>query len=172
VLTANGLMGAASSTLQLRSIKMETVDENLIWAVRVFVYQHFVSTTRPPTVDETAAHFHLSLDQAASLYQELDQRHALFLEPGTPTIRMANPFSALPTAFRVHAQGQVYWANCAWDSLGIPAALQSDATIETRCAESGQPITLDVHQAQVVSRGELIHFLVPFRHWYDDLVFT
>lgn len=151
---------------------METRKENLIWAVRAFVYQHFVSTTRPPTVDETAVHFHLGLDQAATLYQELHQRHALFLDPGTTTIRMANPFSALPTLFRVRAQGQVYWANCAWDSLGIPAALHDDARVETRCAESGQPVTLKVQNGQAVDHGELIHFLVPFRHWYDDLVFT
>jgi hypothetical protein len=151
---------------------METRDEDLIWAGRAFIYEQFAATTRPPTVEETAARFRLSSDQAAALYQELHQRHALFLEAGTSTIRMANPFSAIPTSFRVYTRGQVYWANCAWDSLGIPAALHSEARIESRCAESGQPVTLAVQQDQVADRGELIHFLVPFRHWYDDLVFT
>lgn len=151
---------------------MNTLDENLIWTVRAFVYQHFVTTTRPPTVDETAVQFHLSLNQAATLYQELHQRHALFLEPGTTAIRMANPFSALPTPFRVYAQGKIYWANCAWDALGIPAALHAEATIETRCAESGQPITIEVRNSRVVDHDEVIRFLVPFRHWYDDLIFT
>ncbi|MCL4298768.1 MAG: alkylmercury lyase family protein [Anaerolineae bacterium] len=83
-----------------------------------------------------------------------------------------HPFSAIPTPFRVHAQEKAYWANSAWDSLGIPAALHSQARIETRCAESGQPVSLEVRQDRVVDRGDLIHFLVPFRHWYDDLVFT
>lgn len=151
---------------------METRAEDLIWAVRAFIYEQFATTTRPPTVEETAAHFHLSLDQAAALYQELHQRHALFLDAGTSTVRMANPFSAIPTSFRVYARGKLYWANCAWDSLGIPAALHDEARIETQCAGSGQPVTLTVQQGRVVDRGELIHFLVPFRHWYDDLVFT
>jgi hypothetical protein len=151
---------------------VETLDEDLIWAVRTFVYHHFATTTQPPPVGETALQFQLSLEQAAALYQELHHRHALFLDPGTTSIRMANPFSALPTPFRVHSQGKVYWANCAWDSLGIPAALHAEATIETSCAESGQPVTLKVQNGQVVEQGELIHFLVPFRHWYDDLVFT
>ncbi|GIK42656.1 MAG: hypothetical protein BroJett011_64890 [Chloroflexota bacterium] len=151
---------------------MEIRDENLVWAVRAFVYEHFVATTRPPTVAETASHFHLRPDQVAALYQDLHQRHALFLEPNTLTIRMANPFSAISTPFQVHAQGKLYWANCAWDSLGIPAALHSGARIETQCAESGQPVSLEVQQGRVVDHGELIHFLVPFRHWYDDLVFT
>ncbi|MCL4296823.1 MAG: alkylmercury lyase family protein [Anaerolineae bacterium] len=151
---------------------METQDEALIWAVRAFIYEQFAATTRPPTVEETAAHFRLSSEQAATLYQELHHRHALFLDAGTSTIRMANPFSAIPTPFRVYARGRVYWANCAWDSLGIPAALHSEARIETRCAESGQPVTLAVQQGRVVDQGELVHFLVPFRRWYDDLVFT
>lgn len=71
---------------------MEIRDENLVWAVRAFVYEHFVATTRPPTVAETASHFHLSPDQAAALYQELHRRHALFLDPDTTAIRMAIPF--------------------------------------------------------------------------------
>jgi hypothetical protein len=85
---------------------------------------------------------------------------------------MANPFSAVPTAFRVHAQGNTYWANCAWDALGIPATLHCDATIEATCAGSGQPIMLTVRERKIVSRGELVHFLVPIRRLFDDRVFT
>jgi hypothetical protein len=151
---------------------MSTPDEDLIWQVRAFVYERFASTTRPPTVDETAEHYGLSVNQAATLYDELHRRHALFLEPDTTRIRMANPFSAVPTTFRVHAQGKAYWANCAWDALGIPAALATDATIESVDAENRQPITLHVQNGQLISHGEKIHFLVPFRRWYDDLVFT
>ncbi len=151
---------------------MSTTDEGLIWQVRALVYEHFASTTRPPTIDETAEHYGLDVKHAATIYGELDRRHALFLEPGTASIRMANPFSAIPTIFRVHARGKAYWANCAWDALGIPAALGTDATIEAMDAETKQPITLSVHNGQVVSHGERIHFLVPFQRWYDDLVFT
>jgi len=146
--------------------------EDFIWDVRAFVYEHFASTARAPGVDDTGMHFGRSVEEAAAAYQELDRRHALFLERGTTTIRMANPFSAVPTAFLVHALGKTYWANCAWDGLGIPAALHADATIEATCAESGRPITLMVHDAQAASHDERVHFLVPFRRWYDDLVFT
>ena len=148
------------------------MDEDVVWAARSFVYRTIVDTTRPPTVDDAAAHFGIGTDRAADLYRELHRRHALFLEPGTTSVRMANPFSALPTPFRVHARGKSYWANCAWDALGVPAALHCDATIETQCASSGRPVTLVVRDRQVSGQGELIHFLVPFRRWYDDLVFT
>ncbi len=151
---------------------MTTSDESLLWDVRASIYQHFASTARPPSIDETATRFQISAEQAAAIYEELHRRHALFLDAGTLTIRMANPFSAAPTTFRVRTQGAAYWANCAWDAFGIPAALHCDATIEAICSESRQSIDLSVRDAKVVSHGEVVHFLVPFRRWYDDLLFT
>jgi DNA-binding transcriptional MocR family regulator len=149
-----------------------TQNENLIWQIRYFIYQHFTSTTQPPTLAETADRFHLSLDETRAAYQELHQRDAIYLEPGKASIRMAFPFSAVPTPFRVHTLIKSYWANCAWDALGIPAALQCDAIIETTCAESQQPLTLFVHDSQLFDHSEWAHFLLPFRQWYDDLEFT
>ena len=151
---------------------MTGMNDDLVWQVRAFVYQHFTTTTRPPTIEETATRFDLTPEQATTVYSELGQRHAVFLDPGTPNIRMANPFSAIPTTFHVRANGKAYWANCAWDSLGIPAALHTDATIEAICAENQRPITLRVQNGRVVSHDERAHFLVPFRRWYDDLIFT
>jgi hypothetical protein len=72
----------------------------------------------------------------------------------------------------VHANGKTYFANCAWDSLGIPVALHCDADVEAACAWSNEPITLQVCAGHVSESDVLIHFLVPFKHWYDDLVFT
>ena len=44
---------------------------------------------------------------------------------------MANPFSAVPTPYRVQADGRSWFANCAWDAFGICAALHVDGRIET-----------------------------------------
>jgi hypothetical protein len=148
------------------------MSEDRVWDVRAYVYRHFVETTRPPTVDAAAAHLGVSPEDAAELYRDLHRRHALFLEPGTTSVRMANPFSAIPTSFGVQAHGKTYWANCAWDALGIPAALHCDAVIEAECAECGSPMTLVVRNGALQAQNELVHFLVPFRRWYDDLIFT
>ncbi len=43
---------------------------------------------------------------------------------------MAWPFSGVETLFQVSVSDKTYFANCAWDSLGIPAALHTDAEIE------------------------------------------
>ncbi|HSL30579.1 MAG TPA: organomercurial lyase [Anaerolineales bacterium] len=146
--------------------------EDQIWQIRFFVYQHFVEATRPPSVDETAARFQLTHEQAVAAYEELHQRHALYLRPGTDEILMANPFSGVETAFKVHANGRTYFANCAWDTLGIPAALDTDAEIESACAWSGEAIRIRVSSMQVHGSEALVHFLIPFREWYSDLAFT
>ena len=148
------------------------MDDSKLWELRAFIYQHFAETTRAPHVGEVASHFALSHEEAASAYEELHQRHALYLKPGTHEILMANPFSGLETPFTVRANAKTYFANCAWDSLGIPAALHSDAEIEASCPQSGEPIHLRVFGGEVRGSEALVHFLSPFRAWYNDLKST
>ena len=111
-------------------------------------------------------------DEARATYARLDRRHALFLDPGTDTIRMAHPFSGVPTPFRVHAGGHAYWANCAWDALGIPAALHADAAIEAALAEDDAPVRLAIEGGRVRGHGEVVHVLRRFQTWYDDPIDT
>ena len=148
------------------------MDEIIVWEIRAFIYQYLAETTRPPRLDKTAAQFGLTHVEAASAYEELHQRHTIFLKPGTHEVLMANPFSGVETLFKVRANGLTYFANCAWDSLGIPAALHTDAEIEAACAQSGEPIQVSVTDGQVRHSDALVHFLIPFRDWYDDLVST
>jgi len=145
---------------------------SLLWQVRHFVYNHFADTTHPPSVEETAAHFNISIEEASTFYKELHNRHAFFLEPETLTIRMANPFSGIPTDFKVHANGKTYYANCAWDMLGIPVVVHSDAIIEAVCTESNDTIQLEIRDGRVTNGDLLVHFPLPFARWYDDLTFT
>jgi hypothetical protein len=148
------------------------MDDNTLWDIRAFVYRHFADTTHAPSVEETADAFALTPREAASAFQALHARHALFLNPGSHDILMANPFSNIDTPFRVHVGGKTYFANCAWDSLGIPAALRRDADVEAACAHSGESIKLQVREGQISESDVLVHFLVPFERWYDNLVFT
>ena len=148
------------------------MNDTMLWQIRHFVYQHIADTTLPPTVDETAAYFNITTAEASEYYKELHNRHACFLDLETLTIRMVNPFSGIPTDFRVHANGKTYYANCAWDMLGIPAALHTDAVIEAKLTESGESVQLEVKDGKVTNNELLVHFPLPFARWYDDLVFT
>jgi DNA-binding transcriptional MocR family regulator len=151
--------------------------DDIDWSVRTAVYAFITEQTQPPTVDEMAARLGVTRERAELAYQRLNQRHALFLEPGTLSIRMAHPFSGIPTAFTVRANGRAYWANCAWDMLGISAALHADTEIDAHYADAANtPAMLSVRGGQVFSHdGDtegIIHFPLPFQHWYDDLVRT
>ncbi len=148
------------------------MNDTLLWQVRAYVYQHFADTTHPPSVEETAQHFNISVEEAGDYYKELNNRHQFFLDPGTVNILMAWPFSAVPTDFKVHANGKTYFANCAWDMLGIPVVLQSDATADAICTESNDAVQLEIKNGQVTNRDLLIHFPISFSHWYDNLIFT
>ena len=71
-----------------------------VLAVRNLTYRMFVDGGRAPTVDEVAREGDLTSAEVEASWRELHRAHALVLNPATIEIRMANPFSAVPTAYR------------------------------------------------------------------------
>ncbi len=141
--------------------------------IRNRLYGSFVSTGNVQTPTEVAAELGLSAGDVEAAYRRLHEAHALVLHPGTTEIRMLNPFSAVETPHRVEAGGRTWFANCAWDALGIPAALHADGTIRSACPDCGEPLDLEVRGGDLAGGGELlVHFVVPARHWWDDIAFT
>ncbi len=101
-------------------------------------YARFVETGRAPTPDELG-----DRDEVLAGWRRLHDEHALVLNPATDELRMLNPFSAVPTAYRVEAGGRWWYGNCAWDAFGICAALQADGRIESSCPDCGEPVDID-----------------------------
>ena len=141
-------------------------------ALRNVTYGLFVELGRAPTAHETAAAAQLSVAEVTSGWQRLHEEHAIVLNPATAEIRMANPFSAVPTAYRVHADGRWWYANCAWDAFGICTALGSDGLIESSCPDCGEALSIDVSDGRPDDESLLFHCLVPAAHWWDDIAFT
>ncbi len=147
--------------------------DDLDIALRNTTYGLFVEFGKAPTVDETARRAGMASAHVALGWQRLHDAHALVLYPGTDELRMANPFAARSTPYRVHASGRSSYANCAWDAFGICAALQSDGRIETACADCGDEITVHVEGRKPVGEIDvLFHCLVPASQWWDDIVFS
>jgi hypothetical protein len=111
-------------------------------------------------------------EEVVAGWRRLDDEHALVLNAATAELRMLNPFSAVPTAYRVQAGGRWWYGNCAWDALGICAALHVDGRVETSCADCGEPLGVEVRDARLDDESLLFHCLVPARHWWDDIAFT
>ena len=135
-------------------------------------YRLFVSLGRAPTVGEVADALGATDDDVRDGWRRLHDAHALVLDDDGASIRMANPFSAVPTAFRVHADGRDWFANCAWDAFGICAALHVDGRIETACPDCAEPLAIEVRNGEPDDTSLLFHCLVPARYWWDDIVFT
>jgi hypothetical protein len=147
------------------------VDERDL-ALRALTYGLFVELGRAPTADEVAVAATSSVAEVTSGWQRLHKEHAIVLNQATAEIRMANPFSAVPTAYRVNADGRWWYANCAWDAFGICAALQSDGRIEASCPDCGEGLSIVVSDGRPDDESLLFHCLVPAAHWWDDIVFT
>src|SRR5439155_16291870 len=69
-------------------------------------------------------------------YARLRAQRLLWLEANGVTVRMAPPFSGVPTQHQVTVDGIEYYANCAWDALGISAALHRPGLVRSRCEQS------------------------------------
>ena len=134
--------------------------------LRRLTYARFVELGRAPAPDELG-----TLEDVVAGWRRLHDAHALVVgEDGE--LLMAAPFSAVPTAFRVQADGRWWWGNCAWDAFGICAALGVDGRIETACPDCGEEIVVDVRDGRPDDESLVFHCLVPASRWWDDIVFT
>lgn len=138
------------------------------------VYRHFVTVGVAPTRDELARRVG-GIEVVDALLRELHDRHMLVLDDRPERegeIRMALPFASEPTKWRVTAESGAWWANCAWDSLAILAALHSDGQIDSTWSDTGEPAHLSVTDGQLDQTDGYISFPLPAVRWWDDIVFT
>jgi hypothetical protein len=149
----------------------EQTDVPLIARVRHAIYSAVVDTARAPEVHEVAQAHGVGDEAVAAAYRALADGHVIVLEPGTLTVRWAPPFSVVPTPFRSSARGSRWYAPCAWDAFGIPAALHRDAEIEARCAWSDVAMACGVRDGSAYGDG-VVHLLVPAAHFWDDIGYT
>lgn len=140
-------------------------------AIRVAIYEMLVERGVAPTRAELARVTGLAANAVATSMARLAAAHVLVLDDAGE-LRMAMPFSAVPTAFRVRSDDRAWWANCAWDALGIAAATGRDVDITTDCPDCGAPLALGVRNGALQSSEGVAHFAVPAARWWDDIGYT
>jgi len=141
--------------------------------VKLRIYQTIAETTKAPSSDEVAEMLGVSKEQVDDAYQRLHAKRLLVPEPDDPSqIRMAPPFSGIPTPFRVDIEEKSYFANCIWDALGVAAALQKDAIVNATDGYTNEPILLEVKNRAVIPQECVVHFAVPAALWWKDVIYT
>jgi hypothetical protein len=140
--------------------------------MRAAVYHATITHGAIPTLAALSATLGRAPDEVAAALRRLAAGHVLVLQPERDEILMANPFSAVPTAFSVESGAHSYWGNCVWDALGILAMLGRDGRVLTSCADCGAPLALEVRAGALVGDAGVAHFSVLAKHWWDDIAYT
>jgi len=139
--------------------------------VRAAVYETFARGAIPRRQGVADA-LRISTREIKDSYRRLADAHILVLQPADDEVWMALPFSAVPTPFKVVAHERVWWANCAWDALGIAAALEVDVEVTTSCPDCDAPIDVSTAGGSVADAAVRCHFWIPAAHWWDDVAET
>jgi hypothetical protein len=140
--------------------------------IKLSVYRTTALTGRPPAAGAVARDLDLPEDETRAAFARLAARRLLVLEEDGERIRMAPPFSGVPTHHQVRSDGVDYFGNCAWDALGIPAALHRPAIVTSRCDQTSEPVRLEVGEHGPPASPWLFHCAVPAARWWNDIVFT
>ena len=141
--------------------------------VKLAIYELTAETGSIPTASDISRKIDIGESDVIAAFGRLHSKRLLLPEPGDVSrIRMAPPFSGVPTAFLVEANSKRYYANCVWDAYGIAAALHCDAVSHASDGHTGEPLTLEVKNGAPMLHPYVAHFAVPAAHWWDDLIFT
>lgn len=139
-------------------------------ALRLLIYDEIVRTGETPVVVTLARLVGASLDDVRASLRRMHDAHMLVLQP-TGEILMANPFSAVPTPFLAEVGGRRWFGNCIWDALGIIATLHADGRVLASCGSSGESMELSASDGVLAGQG-VVHFALPARRWWEDIVFN
>lgn len=132
----------------------------------------FLSNQRAPTIRELAAQFDCDEAQARAGLRALAQYHGAVLQPHSDEIWVVHPFSAAPTTCVVRSGAQAWWGNCAWCSLGLAHLAGGTASLETRLGALGDAVTLRIENGQLLDTDYVVHFPIPMRQAWDNVVYT
>lgn len=139
--------------------------------LRNLTYRYIADVGRAPTAADLATDAHMDEATISAAWRRLHDAHALVLDEHG-AIRMLNPFSAVPTPFRVSVGERSWYANCGWDAFGIGAALGVDTVIDTECGDCQEPLRITVQDRHPSPSDPVWHVLVPAREWWRDIGYT
>jgi hypothetical protein len=139
--------------------------------LRQLIYSRIINKGDIPTSEQIAHSAHIPQQEVLDGFARLADARVLALQKNGE-ILMAMPFSAVPTPFVIDARGRTRYANCAWDALGVPAMLRSDGKIESACGCCGTAIHIAIRRGKVDYEEAILHFAVPVKQWWDNVVYT
>lgn len=139
--------------------------------IRRYIYERVIAGEHIPRVAEVAAALRLPVEATVASLRRMHDAHVLVVDAAGEII-MANPFSAVPTAFEVRSGAQSWFGNCIWDALGILAMLKTNGEVRTACPDCSEPMTLAIRNGSLDSNSAIVHIALPVKKWWENVVFT
>ncbi len=139
--------------------------------VRHYIYEYFVKTGLAPTLQHCAQEFSCSVADIHAVFHRLSDGRAIVLQ-SNGEILMAEPFSAVPTTYSVEIGNHMWWGNCIWDALGVLAMLKEDGRVITACGCCNDSMQVKIHNGQLVETSGCVHFAIPPKKWWENVVFA
>jgi hypothetical protein len=150
-----------------------TVDEGFISRVRLEVLSATAKSGRVPDAEAVGRTLDAPRGDVSEAFHRLADAHIYVAEPGDPSrLRMANPYSAVQTRFRVEVGRRGYFGNCVWDAFGVISLLGGDGAVSTSCPDCHEALEVRVAGRHLEPVDAVVHFSVPARGWWDDIIHT
>ncbi|OQW35740.1 MAG: hypothetical protein A4E20_09140 [Nitrospira sp. SG-bin2] len=150
--TATRFLSLAKSMLGWNSAQLNRKEE----MVRRYVLTRYPLLGRAPTRQEMVTALDcVSAEEIQATLERLHELDMLCLDSGSQEIRLAYPFSSVPTRHLVRFPGwgdtAPVYAQCAVDALGIPFMVQEDVSIASSCAHCAESVTVKIERGAIVT---------------------
>lgn len=142
--------------------------------VRTAIARSIKTRGKIPTIAAVAADMGRDIATVDASFARMIEGHIFIPKKDSHEIYAYDPFCVGPTDFFVTAAGRVWFGICAWDALGIPAALGEPGVVETHCGDCGESIVVEVDAdgATDVQTWTVVQIGVPARDFWKDIYFT
>ncbi len=142
--------------------------------VRIAIARSIKTRGKIPTIAAVAADTRTDVATVDAAFARMIEGHVFIPQKDSHEIYAYDPFCVGPTDFYVTAAGRVWFGICAWDALGIPAALGEPGVVETHCADCGESLVVEVDAdgGTDVQTWTVMQVGVPARDFWKDIYFT
>jgi hypothetical protein len=142
--------------------------------VRIAIARAIRTSGKVPTIAAIASDIKKDIGTVDASFARMIEGHVFIPRKDSHEIYTYNPFCADRTDFFVTAAGRVWFGICAWDALGIPAALGEAGVIETHCPDCNESLVVEVEAdgGTELQTWTVMQVGVPARDFWKDIYFT
>ncbi len=142
--------------------------------VRIAIAHAIRTRGKVPTIAAIASDMKRDIAAIDASFARMIEGHVFIPRKDSHEIFTYNPFSAEPTDYYVTAGSRVWFGICAWDALGIPAALGEAGVVETHCPDCNESLVVEVdaNGATELQTWTVMQVGVQARDFWKDIYFT